>query len=127
ELFGRINELGFNKLRRNARVARIVMHLAEIWTIAEAPGLWQLLGSIGIDLCRPDFDFIQEPGQLGPAAQTLLKLDLVWPCATKQDDQLVSQSLVSNRLRVQENGHNRLLNLAVVYSRRLGLNDARLR
>jgi hypothetical protein len=39
----------------------------------------------------------------------------------------INSRLVSNRLRVQENGHNRLLNLAVVYSRRLGLNDTRLR
>ena len=68
-------ETGLDSLGRHALLASLVVHLAQIRTIAKPPGLGQAplyAVNIGADIL-----VVQEPGQLAPAGEPLAEHDLV--------------------------------------------------
>ena len=77
--------------------------------------------------CILERAFVKKPGDLRPLPQRLLELDSVWFVRSQQYQQLARLRLLTNRLRVQERGKDRLLNLAIVQRSHLTLDLSRFR
>ena len=77
--------------------------------------------------CILERAFVKKPGDLRPLPQRLLELDIVWFVRSQQYQQLARLRLLTNRLRVQERGKDRLLNLARVQRSHLTLDLSRFR
>src|SRR5947209_19228814 len=71
--------------------------------------------------------FVKKPGDLRPLPQRLLELDIVWFVRTQQYLQLARLRLLTNRLRVQEGGKDRLLDLSTMQRSHLTLDLSRFR
>ncbi len=119
-----VYQAGFHQIQY-AR-AGFVVHLGEIGARAEPPPLGKLPSAICPNVGVGNGHIVQEPGHLAPAPQRLLQLDLVWPRVADQHQQLTRQGALAFGLGVQENGKDRLLNLALLEAGRVGLNITRL-
>src|SRR5437870_12750843 len=70
---------------------------------------------------------VKKPGDLRPLPQRLLELDTVWFVRSQQYQQLARLRRLTNRLRVQEGGKDRLLNLSIMQRSHLTLELSRFR
>ena len=119
-------ELLLDEFRRDAIRAGIVVHLLEVWPVAETPRPGQRLGSAVRRRAARELRLVQEPGEVRPAAQSLLELDAVGAGRADQRDKLRRVRLLADRLRTQERREHCLLHLATFQCRLLLLDCPRL-
>ena len=97
----------------DALPAGFVVHLLQVGAVAQPPCLRQPLGLALLGVL-----IVQEPRDFPPAVQPLVQFDGVRRGAAGHAQQLRGVGLAADRLRMQEDGDDRLLRLTAVPQRR---------